>query len=301
MTIKNPIQADTQQVALESSALEKDLYPITDWDDAYANADHIKNSASYPDNWQASASAFRQKLTAQSCAKLNIKYGSGERNTLDLFLPAPSQSLTGKGLVVFVHGGYWLRFDKSYWSHFAQGALDSGYAVAIPSYTLCPQISIAGITKEIAAAIDCAAGLVSGEIRLMGHSAGGHLVTSMLCDDSPLASHILRRIVKTVSISGVHDLRALTNTAINKSLQLTSEQARACSPVLKAPGHLMPLTCWVGSEERPEFKRLNKLQAQIWQTFSLSTDWVEESGKQHFNILDGLLDKNHPLMRSLLC
>jgi arylformamidase len=47
-----------------------------------------------------------------------------------------------KGLVVFVHGGYWKAFDKSVWSHLASGPLAHGYAVAVPSYTLCPDNSI---------------------------------------------------------------------------------------------------------------------------------------------------------------
>ena len=55
-----------------------------------------------------------------------------------------------KGLVVYIHGGYWMRFDKSSWSHLAQGALASGYAVAMPSYSLCPSIGIAGIVAEAA-------------------------------------------------------------------------------------------------------------------------------------------------------
>ena len=67
---------------------------------------------------------------------------SGPRNRFDLFLPED----TPKGLVVFVHGGYWVRFDKSYWSHLANGSVEHGYAVAMPSYTLCPQTRISGIT-----------------------------------------------------------------------------------------------------------------------------------------------------------
>ena len=68
--------------------------------------------------------------------------GTAPRNRFDLFLPEDAP----KGLVVFVHGGYWVRFDKSYWSHLARGSVEHGYAVAMPSYTLCPQTRISGIT-----------------------------------------------------------------------------------------------------------------------------------------------------------
>jgi hypothetical protein len=87
---------------------------------------------------------------------------------------------------------------------------------------------------------------------------------------------------------------------MNKELQLDQYQAAALSPVLKIPKHLAPLTCWVGSDERPEFLRLNKLQADIWKSFSMVTDTVEEANKHHFNVIEGLTDEHHPLMQSLL-
>ncbi len=272
------------------------IYPISDWSDAYANASHIANAESYISLWEQSASVFRAKMQTLNRAQLDISYGPKARNKLDLFLP-PS---TPKGLIVFVHGGYWMRFDKSSWSHFAQASLEAGYAVAMPSYTLCPEATIADIILEIGEAISCAAQKISGEIRLTGHSAGGHLVTSMLCDDSPLQKQVQARIVKTVSISGVHDLRPLLNTGMNDQLRLDWTQAVAQSPVLKAPAHLAPLTCWVGADERPEFRRLNALQANIWKSFEIATEAVEETGRHHFDIIDGLLDLQHPMMQSLL-
>ena len=92
-----------------------------------------------------------------------------------------------KGLVVFVHGGFWKALDKSFWSHLARGSVESGYAVAMPSYTLCPTVRISEITREIAAAVERAAAMVEGPLFLTGHSAGGHLVTRMISATSPLA------------------------------------------------------------------------------------------------------------------
>ncbi len=271
-------------------------YPISDWDSAYQNASHIADADSYIQRWQEAGARYRQQLLAAGRAQLDIRYDSRERNTLDLFLPEG----TAKGLVVFVHGGYWTMLDKNSWSHLASGSLAAGYAVAIPSYSLCPAVKIADIVQEIASAITLAASKISGEIRLVGHSAGGDLVTSMLCDNSPLADIVQQRIVKTVSISGVHDLRPLLNTQLNETLQLDWQQAVNLSPILRAPKHLAPLTCWVGAEERPEFLRLNRLQADIWKSFGIATNAVEEPARHHFNVVDGLMKQQHPLMQSLL-
>ncbi|MGO4836577.1 alpha/beta hydrolase, partial [Rhizobiaceae sp. 2RAB30] len=107
---------------------------IDDWDDAYTNGGHIAGGERWPAAWVEPARAFRDELFSAGRAKLDLSYGNGERNRFDLFLPEAQ----AKGLVVFVHGGYWLRLDKSFWSHLAAGPLASGYAVAMPSYTLCP-------------------------------------------------------------------------------------------------------------------------------------------------------------------
>ena len=64
-----------------------------------------------------------------------------------------------QGLLVFVHGGYWLRFDREMWSHLAAGAVARGWACAVPSYTLAPEARIGAMTREIASAVEVAANL----------------------------------------------------------------------------------------------------------------------------------------------
>lgn len=171
---------------------------ISNWEDAYANGVNIPKGEAWPDAWVGPSTTYREQMMANGKAALDVAYGDRPRNRLDLFLPDQQR----KGLVVFIHGGYWLRFDKSYWSHLARGAVERGYAVAMPSYTLCPENSVSGITREIGAAIGKAAAMVDGPIMLTGHSAGGHLATRMISATSPLPAEMRARICNTVSISG---------------------------------------------------------------------------------------------------
>lgn len=272
------------------------FHTIQDWDDAYANVPNIPGGDAYPAVWEQAAADFRDTMTAEDRAEIDLVYGPDERNRFDLFLPRGE----AKGLFVFVHGGYWMRFDKSMWSHLAAGALAKDYAVAMPSYTLCPDIGIAGITKEIGAAIDAAAARIAGPIALAGHSAGGHLVSRMICDDSPLAPATLSRIANTVSISGVHDLRPLLRLAINATLQLAPAEAAAESPVLLEPAGEVKLVCWVGAGERSEFIRQNALLANVWHGLRARTACVEEPDRHHFNVIEGLADPDSPLMQAAL-
>lgn len=262
-----------------------------EWDDAYTNSAYIKDGDSYPQRWANEARAFRAKLDTDGRFRADIPYGPHMRNKFDLFLPRGAPL----GLVVFVHGGYWLRFDKSSWSHLAAGPLEHGLAVAMPSYVLCPQARIADITRQIGAAITIASGEIPGLIHLAGHSAGGHLVSRIASATSPLGAEVFDRVRKTVSISGVHDLRPLMNTTMNETLRIDAAEAAAESPVLLRPRAGADISFWVGADERPEFLRQTDM---MWEAWNAPT--VAEADRNHFTVVEGLTDKNHPLVETLL-
>ncbi len=272
------------------------LHAIRDWDDAYANGPNIPGGERWPALWVQPAQDFRARLLAEHRARIDLAYGDGARHRLDLFLPRG----TAQGLVVFVHGGFWIRLDKSYWSHFAEGALARGHAVAMPSYSLCPDVGIPDITGEIGGAIGKAMELVEGPVALAGHSAGGHLVTRMICTTSPLSAAQQQRIAKVVSISGLHDLRPLLRTAMNASFGMDERVARAESPALLAPIPGARLVCWVGGAERAEFRRQSQLLANVWLGLGIATACVEVPDRHHFNVIDDLRDPNGPLVDALL-
>lgn len=271
-------------------------HKITDWDDAYTNGANIAGGDRWPDAWLGPSNTFRAASLAAGRAKLDLAYGDHPRNRFDLFLPVAEP----KGLVVFIHGGYWMRFDQTSWSHLAKGPVDRGYAVAMPTYTLCPENRIAGIAAEIGQAVDKIAAMVGGPIHLAGHSAGGHLAARMACTNTPLSEQTRGRISNVVSISGLHDLRPLMRTVMNETLRIGQAEAMAESPIFLEPLESVRVTCWVGGGERSEFIRQSKLLANAWTGVGGATAYVEEQDRHHFNIIDGLADAANPLTRTLL-
>ena len=268
-----------------------------DWDDAYSNFAYIPDGFGYPAKWLSESAQFREEMDGKGLLKADLSYGPLPRNRLDLFMPWGDV----KGLAVFVHGGYWMEdFDKSAWSHLAKGAHAHGFAVAIPSYSLCPDVRVSDITVQVGLAIAHAANEVAGPIHLTGHSAGGHLVARMVTATSPLPQTIRQRIRKTVPISALTDLRPLMKTEMNKTLHLDAIEARLESPALLEPHEGIDLTAWVGAAERPEFVRQSILLANIWSGFNCCVEAVEESKKHHANIIEGLTQADHPLTRTLL-
>ncbi|ODT61152.1 MULTISPECIES: alpha/beta hydrolase [Paracoccus] len=259
------------------------LYQITDWDDAYANGAYIPNADAYVPRWTDAAAAFRDAHPPQDLDRGH------------LFLPEG----TPHGLMVFIHGGYWMRFDPSLWSHLAAGALAVGWACAMPGYPLAPDARIADMTRIVADQIADAAARVAGPVALSGHSAGGHLAARMICP-GVLPDAVAARVTACLPISPLSDLRPLIRTAMNDTLHLDAAEATAESPALLEPRAGIPVTSWVGEAERPEFIRQARLLADVWAGLGAATDCVIDPGRHHFDVIAALADPASPLMRRLL-
>ncbi|MBS0125772.1 alpha/beta hydrolase [Thetidibacter halocola] len=260
-----------------------------DLSDAYSISKHTPGFEAYPPLWAQKAEAFRNRLSETGHARLGLAYGDGTRQALDLFLPEGSP----RGLVVFVHGGYWLAFDRSSWSHLAEGARARGSAVALPSYDLCPTVRITDITRQVAQAVTFAAREVPGPIRLTGHSAGGHLVARMAAPGI-LPDEIAARLAHILPISPLTDLAPLMQTAMNADLRIDAAEARAESPVHQAKPRV-PVTIWVGANERPALLDQSERLANAW-----GCGHVVEPGKHHFDVIEGLEDPGGPMVARLL-
>ena len=255
-------------------------------DDAYANAAHIEGAEDFPPRWERLAADFRADLGDR--AQTAIAYGDDARERFDLFLPDGDAA----GLVVFVHGGYWMKFGREWWSHLAAGAVARGWAVAMPSYTLAPQARISQITQQIARFVPRAAERTAGPVALAGHSAGGHLVARMLAPGM-LPDDVAGRLTHVVPISPVADLRPLLQTSMNADLRLTDAEARAESPVLQ-PAPSIPVTVWVGADERPVF-----LDQANWLATAWGCGHVIVPGRHHFDVIDALGDPESDLVQTL--
>lgn len=263
---------------------------ITDWDDAYANSIHIEGVEAIFAGWAEKAPAFRARAQAEV-----VRTGEGERQFVDLYRPEGAV----QGLTVIVHGGYWLACEGREFAHLAAGPLAAGQAVGMVTYTLTPEARIAQITAEVAVAIRVLAERVEGPIRLAGHSAGGHLVTRMLCE-GVLPEAVAGRIAHVLSISGVHDLRPLLRTTMNETLRLDEGEAARESPALLRPREGARVSCVVGGEERPEFLRQTALLANIWRGMGADTAEIVLPGHNHFTVLEELEAADGALTRLLL-
>jgi arylformamidase len=236
----------------------------------------------------AEASALSRE---RSSRRLDLRYGDGPQETLDLFPTSRAEA----PVLVFLHGGYWRALDKADHSFLAPSYVADGAMVVMPNYGLCPAVTIETIALQTARALAWTwrhAALYGGDptrIVVAGHSAGGHLAAMLACCDwkavgRDLPAQLLRG---ALSISGLFELDPLRYTPfLRDDLRLTPASARALSPAAFPPP-LIPLHAVVGADESEEFLRQNRLIRERWGGAAVPV-CETIAGCNHFTVLHEL-------------
>jgi arylformamidase len=254
----------------------------------YNNRAKVPNNAEIREGWARDAAAFRE---THPHADLDLAYGPSARQALDLFWPGASRETP---LAMFVHGGYWQMLDRKLFSHLAQGLLAHGVAVAMPSYDLCPNVTLAVLVEQVR---DAAAFLARRHGRKMlatGHSAGGHLSAMLVATDWIARGLPAGTVQAALPLSGIFDLPPLTHTSVNNALGLDEAEARKLSPMLlPSPG--LPIHAVVGGTEGVEYIRQARGIAEAW-----GGTWEAVPGENHFTVVAPLTDPGSPLVAKAL-
>jgi arylformamidase len=249
--------------------------------------------------WKDASADAREALDA----RLDIAYGGGPNETLDIFVPRHRVPSTGAPIVVFIHGGYWRSLDKADHSFVASPYVDQGCCVVVPNYALCPAVTIPQICMQMVRVLAwlwhhaAEYGADRSRITVWGHSAGGHLAAMMQSVLWPQFDAALpRNLVKnSLSISGLFDLEPVRQTPfLVDSLRLTPQDALRASPArMPAPAH-GDLYAVAGAQESAEFIRQNQLIAEVWGRKRVPV-CEALAGLNHFSVLEALTLPGHRL------
>src|SRR4051794_25769729 len=153
------------------------------YDVQYNNRARVPEHPALILEWERDAAAYRDAARSRHTL---VRYGDGERQTIDVF--GPERVGADAATVVFVHGGYWQSMHPSVVSHLARGLNAHGITVAVPGYDLCPQVRVGDIVEQLRLACRVLACRVlagraladQGPLVATGHSAGGHLAACLL-------------------------------------------------------------------------------------------------------------------------
>jgi arylformamidase len=265
-----------------------------DYETQYNNRARVPEHPALIAGWAADAAAYR----SEAVSELGVGYGESPRQYYDLFKP---ETVNSRAIVLFIHGGYWQALDPSYFSHMARGLNRLGVPVAVAGYDLCPQVEIGHIVWEMqqaAAALWRRFGL---PVVAAGHSAGGQLSACLLATDwknvdPELPDHL---VPAAYGISGLYNLKPLTETSLNKALGLTMEAAELESPLFwPAPAGLV-MDAVVGGAESEEYLKQSRRITDVWGLGGVRTRYEEIEGANHFTVLATLPDPDSAMCRRI--
>lgn len=245
------------------------------------------------------------RVRAVLAGVLDLRYGSAEAETLDLFLPPP-----GSGphpLLVFLHGGFWRRLHKDDFSWVAPSYVERGVAVAVVNYGLAPETTLEEMVAQVRRSLVWLHreaeryGVDRQRIVVSGHSAGGHLAAMALATDwSALASDLPTHLLAGgIVLSPLADLAPLVEVPVlDADLDFTPARVARLSPARLRPPTAVPLLGAVGGRESPEFQRQLAVLADAWceawrETVPLSED-------DHLSLCDAFASPVSPLFQRSL-
>lgn len=267
-----------------------------DYESEYNSRKKHPEHADLGEKWDALATVYREEADAE----LDIPYGPSERQRYDLFHPAGAES-GGKGLLVYIHGGYWRMRDRKSFSHVARAFNRRGITVAIPSYDLCPNVTVLDIVDEMRAFLRDLWRRTRARPVVAGHSAGGHLAAAMLATDWRATGETPDDMVRAAfAVSGIYDLDPLRHTSMNDDLKLTEETARAASPLFwDPPAARARLVAAVGDAESDAFKRQSRALVEAWDAHGVRTELLSVPQANHFTVIEPLMVEDSAMIGSV--
>ncbi|QYJ22059.1 alpha/beta hydrolase [Achromobacter sp. ES-001] len=245
------------------------------------------------------------RVRSRRPAVLDLRYGMGQDERLDLFLPAAARAPAP--VFVFIHGGYWRAQRKEDAPVMAEAFNAAGAAVATLEYTLVPEATLGEVVREVRSAVAwlyqnaAAYGVDPERIYVGGSSAGGHLAGMLVAPGWPARYGVPDDIIKgTLALSGLFDLRPLCDILPNTWLRLTPEQAAHQSPIFNLPEQAGPMLLAVGGLETQGFKNQTAAFEAAWNAAGLASTRIATPHCNHFDLVNELEDADSPLTRATL-
>lgn len=159
----------------------------------------------------------------------NVAYGTGPRQTMDLYRPA-QRSATSLPVIVFLYGGSWNSGDRQGYEFVGRALAAKGFLVAIPDYRLVPQVHYPAFLQDNAAAVRWIAqhagdyGGQSGRVVLVGHSAGAYNAAMVAMDPRWLGAD--RALVRGfVGLAGPYDFAPFVDKTVEETFAGVADQA----------------------------------------------------------------------------
>jgi arylformamidase len=233
--------------------------------------------------------AVRQKMPPRT-----ERYGESAKQELDVFA---SPGATKAPVLVYLHGGAWLRGARQDTIYPAPAVTGRGAALVVPEFDNVSEVSLPTMVQQCREAVDwtvrhaASFGGDPSRVYLAGHSSGAHLASCVLLGEPPVKGALV--------ISGMYDLHAPLLSARSKYVKITPEELDA----LSAMRHLGRIRCPVAvawsAGDSPEFRRQGHVFAMALEGMGRLASRAEVFSPNHFDEPRQLADPDSPLSRVL--
>jgi arylformamidase len=246
------------------------------------------------------AQARKVRETAKSW--LNVPYGSGRREMLDIY--AADQA--GGPVLVYIHGGYWRSGSKEDNCNFVPTFTKRGATVVLVEYDLCPEVTVTDIVRQTRSAIAWVYknivryGANPSKIFVAGHSAGGHLTAMALAHDWAKEGMPADLIKGAVATSGVYDLDMVMEISVQEQVRMTPEIATQNGPFHNPPHVKCPIVVAVGGAEPKGWQQMSEDYSNYCKQHGMQVDYLIEPDANHYTMSEHLLDDARPVTQAMI-
>ena len=108
-----------------------------------------------------------------------------------------------------------------------------------------------------------------------------------------------RLVPAAYGISGLYNLKPLTETSINTALGLDMAAAERESPLFWPAPSRLTMDAVVGGAESDEYHKQSRRLVDVWGLEGVQTRYEEIEGANHFTVIAGLADPENPMTRRI--
>ena len=268
---------------------------------------------------------FNQQVISQgtkSFDSTNVRYkwdifyteARDSLQSVDVYWNSKSKN---SNVLMFVHGGGWLSGDKKQYREMASNLAAYGLTVVLVNYRLSPLVKFPSHTDDVVSAISWTNKFINRyygnkkKIYLMGHSAGGHIISLIALDDKYLKKYKLKPtdIRGVMTIDAVFEIKPQEGGATKKYLGMVFgddeniwNQA-SCKNYIKGKsmGKTIPpfLISWGKQGNELIIKESQNIIKEFGENGIKMQTYIFET-KDHYAFVDELKDNKSPFLEKII-
>ena len=235
------------------------------------------------------SNAARDQLKGKCQTHVDLRYGPGEKQTLDLYRPLDPPAKPAP-LAIFIHGGYWRGGDKQEATLVVPALLAAGAVVANINYDLCPTITLDTMVEQIISAVRFCHqhapewNADQNQLKLIGHSAGAHLAARVMnakADDKGLPADLIHTVI---AISGIYEPEVITHISVNDEAQIDTATARRNDCLVNPPLGNAKYLVIAGGDEPAGWIEQSRLYADVVGDAGYECEYFVLDDTDHFTV-----------------